>query len=96
VLEQIELNGRRYRKPTRPTAVICVDGCDPEYIWRGIPDGVFPTISSFGTSGYLGTAEAAMPTFTNPNNVSIVTGAPPAIHGDLSSVIGWRLSQIHP
>jgi phosphonoacetate hydrolase len=81
VLEQIELNGRRYRKPTRPTVVICVDGCDPEYIWRGIPDGVVPTISSFGKSGYLGTAKAAMPTFTNPNNVSIVTGAPPAIHG---------------
>jgi phosphonoacetate hydrolase len=77
----IELNGRRYRKPQRPTVVICVDGCDPEYIEQGIPDGVFPTIDSFRQSGYLGTAEAAMPTFTNPNNVSIVTGAPPSIHG---------------
>ena len=26
-------------------------------------------------------ALAAMPTFTNPNNISIVTGAPPAVHG---------------
>jgi phosphonoacetate hydrolase len=79
--EAIELNGRRYRKPQRPTVVICVDGCDPEYIEQGIPNGVFPTIGSFRQSGYLGTAEAAMPTFTNPNNVSIVTGAPPSIHG---------------
>jgi phosphonoacetate hydrolase len=79
--EAIELNGRHYRKPPRPTVVICVDGCDPEYIERGIPEGVFPTIGSFSRDGYLGTADAVMPTFTNPNNVSIVTGAPPSVHG---------------
>src|SRR5271165_5350644 len=79
--DSIELNGRRYRKPQRPTVVICVDGCDPEYLDRGIPEGVFPTIGSFRRDGYLGTADAAMPTFTNPNNVSIVTGAPPSVHG---------------
>jgi phosphonoacetate hydrolase len=77
----IELNGRRYRQPRHPTVVICVDGCDPEYLDRGIPDGVFPTIGSFRRDGFLGTADAAMPTFTNPNNVSIVTGAPPSVHG---------------
>jgi phosphonoacetate hydrolase len=77
----IELNGRSYRKPQHPTVVICVDGCDPEYLDRGIPDGVFPTIGSFGRDGFLGTADAAIPTFTNPNNVSIVTGAPPSVHG---------------
>ena len=79
--EIIELNGRRYRKPQRTTVVICADGCDPEYIERGIADGILPTIASFARDGYLGTADAAMPTFTNPNNVSIVTGAPPSVHG---------------
>jgi phosphonoacetate hydrolase len=77
----IELNGRSYRKPQCPTVIICVDGCDPEYLERGIPDGVFPTIGSFRHEGFLGAADAVMPTFTNPNNVSIVTGAPPSIHG---------------
>jgi phosphonoacetate hydrolase len=77
----IELNGRHYRTPQRPTVVICVDGCDPEYLDHGIPDGVFPTIGSFRRMGYLGVADAVMPTFTNPNNVSIVTGAPPSVHG---------------
>jgi len=77
----IELNGRRYRKPARPTVVICVDGCDPEYIECGIADGIFPTIGAFRERGYLGIADAVMPTFTNPNNVSIVTGAPPSVHG---------------
>ena len=79
--ELIELNGRNYRRPQHPTVVICIDGCDPEYLDRGIPDGVFPTIGSFGRDGFLGTADAAIPTFTNPNNVSIVTGAPPSVHG---------------
>src|SRR3954447_9015997 len=79
--DMIELNGRSYRKPLRPTVVICADGCDPEYIERGIADGVFPTIGSFARRGHLGTADAVVPTFTNPNNVSIVTGAPPSVHG---------------
>ena len=79
--ESIELNGRHYCKPTRPTVVVCLDGCDPEYLRRGMPDGVFPVIGSFRENGYFATADAAMPTFTNPNNVSLVTGASPAIHG---------------
>src|SRR6202047_3738390 len=79
--ETIELNGRRYRKPQRPTVVICVDGCDPKYLQRGITDGIFPTIGSFRREGYFGVADAVVPTFTNPNNVSIVTGAPPSVHG---------------
>ena len=81
MFELIELNERHYRKPAGPTVVICLDGCDPAYIRRGIPDGVFPVIGSFRRDGYFATADAAMPTFTNPNNVSIVTGAPPAVHG---------------
>ncbi len=77
----IELNGRHYRRPERPTVVICVDGFDPAYVERGIGDGILPTIGGFARDGWLGTADAVMPTFTNPNNVSIVTGAPPAVHG---------------
>jgi phosphonoacetate hydrolase len=79
--DTIELNGRQYRRPRRPTVVICADGVDPRYLEQGIPDGVFPTIGAFARDGFFATAEAAMPTFTNPNNVSIVTGAPPAEHG---------------
>jgi phosphonoacetate hydrolase len=79
--DTIELNGRRYQKPERPVVVICVDGFDPAYVERGVEDGVLPTIGSFARDGFLGAADAVMPTFTNPNNVSIVTGAPPAVHG---------------
>ncbi|HEU0156325.1 MAG TPA: phosphonoacetate hydrolase, partial [Stellaceae bacterium] len=77
----VELNGRLYRSPGRPTVVICADGCDPAYVARGIADGVFETIGGFARDGFLGIAQAVMPTFTNPNNVSIVTGVAPAVHG---------------
>jgi phosphonoacetate hydrolase len=80
-MEQIALNGRFYRRPSRPTAVICADGCDPAYLEAGIAAGVLPTIAGFRGGGFYGLADAAMPTFTNPNNVSIVTGVSPARHG---------------
>jgi phosphonoacetate hydrolase len=80
-MEPIALNARAYRRPARPTAVICADGCDPAYLEAGIAAGVLPTIAGFRDTGFYGIADAAMPTFTNPNNLSIVTGAPPSVHG---------------
>jgi phosphonoacetate hydrolase len=77
----ISLNGRDYHPPTRPTVVICADGCDPSYLDHGLASGQLPTVARFRTEGFLGAAQATMPTFTNPNNVSIVTGAPPSVHG---------------
>lgn len=77
----IEANGRTYRWPKRPTVVVCFDGCDPAYIQASAPAGHIPTISRFLNEGFYTIADAAMPTFTNPNNISIVCGAPPAVHG---------------
>jgi phosphonoacetate hydrolase len=79
--KQIALNGRTYRLPERPTVVICADGCDPAYIEAGLAAGVLPTIARWQRDGFYALAEAVMPTFTNPNNLSLVTGAPPALHG---------------
>lgn len=78
---EVSVNGRQYRTPRQPTAVICFDGCDPEYIDRGIADGILPTIASFQRNGFYTIADAVIPSFTNPNNASIVTGVPPAVHG---------------
>jgi phosphonoacetate hydrolase len=77
----VEVNGRSYRLPQKPTAVICFDGCDPAYIAQGFADGVLPTIAGLRQTGFVGEALAVVPTFTNPNNASIVTGVPPAVHG---------------
>jgi len=80
-MDPITLNGRAYRRPVRPSVVICADGCDPAYIAAGLAAGVLPTIARFCDEGFSALADAAMPTFTNPNNISIVTGAPPLLHG---------------
>lgn len=75
------LHGRRYKLPERPTVVICIDGFDPEYLSCGISDGIIPQMASIVQTGFSTTATCAMPSFTNPNNVSIITGAPTAVHG---------------
>lgn len=80
-MNAVELNGRTYRLPARPTVVICADGCDPAYLEAGLSAGVLPTVARWREGGFYALSDAAMPTFTNPNNLSIVTGAPPAVHG---------------
>ncbi|KAJ5408159.1 hypothetical protein N7509_002042 [Penicillium cosmopolitanum] len=77
----VQLHGRTYNLPQRPTVVVCIDGFDPEYLQAGIEDGILPNMSSFLQSGFHTTAECAMPSLTNPNNLSIITGAPTSIHG---------------
>lgn len=75
------MHGRIYALPKRPTVVVCVDGFDPEYLDEGISDGILPNMGQFVQSGFAVTAKCAMPSFTNPNNLSIITGAPTAAHG---------------
>ena len=75
------LNQRAYAFPHRPVVVICIDGCDPAYIKTGLAQNILPNIQRFLTQGFGTWADAVVPTFTNPNNLSIVTGSPPAVHG---------------
>jgi phosphonoacetate hydrolase len=77
----IRLNGIEYAWPQRPVAVVCVDGGDPEYFERGIRDGILPNVARFVREGFSALADGTVPSFTCPNNMSLVTGAPPAVHG---------------
>jgi phosphonoacetate hydrolase len=77
----ITVNGRSYRRPTRPLVVVCVDGCEPAYLDEAIAAGVMPFLAGVRASGTYRLADCVIPSFTNPNNLSIVTGAPPAVHG---------------
>jgi len=78
---EIRLNGVRYRWPDRPVVVICNDGGDPAYFDRALKDGIIPNIARFMEMGFSAIAQCVIPSFTCPNNVSIVTGSPPSIHG---------------
>ena len=76
-----EVNRRHYRLPRQPTVVVCVDGCEPEYIAQAVAAGVAPWLARVLAEGTALIADGVVPTFTNPNNLSIVTGAPPSVHG---------------
>ena len=75
------VNQRRYRLPTQPTVVVCVDGCEPEYIAQAVAAGAMPWMARTLATGTALIADCVVPSFTNPNNLSIVTGAPPSVHG---------------
>jgi phosphonoacetate hydrolase len=79
--EAVVVNSRSYRRPAAPTVVICIDGSEPGYIEKAIEAGVAPTFARFMSNGANLTAECVIPSFTNPNNLSIITGRPPAVHG---------------
>jgi len=77
----LTVNGRDYRWPTDPVVVVCVDGCEPDYINQAIEAGSAPFLEKLGQQGTCLTADCVVPSFTNPNNLSIVTGVPPSVHG---------------
>jgi phosphonoacetate hydrolase len=77
----ITVNDRRYRRPKHPTVVVCVDGCEPDYIAQAVAHGRMPWMRQVLAEGTALVADCVIPSFTNPNNLSIVTGAPPSVHG---------------
>ena len=80
-MDTVTVNNRTYRVPDRPVAVVCIDGSAPAYFDDGLKRGVLPNLARFRKSGFSALADCVIPSFTNPNNLSIVTGAPPAVHG---------------
>jgi phosphonoacetate hydrolase len=78
---RIHLNGIDYAWPERPVVVVCIDGGDPAYLERGLRDGIIPNIARFMREGFSAEADGTVPSFTCPNNMSLITGAPPSVHG---------------
>jgi phosphonoacetate hydrolase len=77
----VSVNGRDYHFPKVPTVCVCIDGSEPGYIERAIEAGLAPNFARLKRNGANLSALSAMPSFTNPNNNSIITGRPPAVHG---------------
>ncbi len=83
------VNNRHYNLPDKPVVVVCIDGSEPDYeasdnggyIERAIAAGKMPFTKWMFENGTVTTAHSQIPSFTNPNNLSIITGAPPLVHG---------------
>lgn len=78
-MSHVLINGRKYTRNLPTAAVgICLDGCEYDYLVEAVETGRMPHFARHFTS-FL--AKACVPTFTNPNNMSIVTGVPPSVTG---------------
>jgi phosphonoacetate hydrolase len=77
----VTVNGRSYKFPAAPTVCVCIDGSEPGYIESAIAKGLAPNFARLMKEGANLLAQSVIPSFTNPNNLSIITGRPPAVHG---------------
>ena len=77
----VRVNGVEYHRPERPVVVVCVDGGDPAYLEAGFAAGVLPNLARFAREGFSAIADGTVPSFTCPNNMSLVTGVPASVHG---------------
>lgn len=59
------------------TVVVCIDGLDPEYL--EVCEA--PNLQEIGRRGFLEIGRCMMPSVTNVNNVSMLTGNYPESHG---------------
>ena len=78
---EVEANGRTYNPASNCAVVICLDGCEPEYLDIAISESLMPNLKRIRAEGTDALAHSVIPSFTNPNNMSIATGRPPAVHG---------------
>jgi len=77
----LSVNGRDYAVPKTCAIAICLDGCEPAYLDEAIKAGLMPTLKRIKEEGTVRFAHSVIPSFTNPNNLSIATGRPPSVHG---------------
>ena len=81
VTSAVDVNGRTYAAPRSCAVAICLDGCEPAYLDAAIERGLMPNLARIRAEGTDSLAHSVIPSFTNPNNMSIATGRPPAVHG---------------
>ena len=74
-------NGKIYKPAAKPIVVICIDGSADEYLDTTMSFDRMPNLKQMAKNGYRGMVRGALPSFTNVNNSSIVTGVSPAVHG---------------
>lgn len=79
--QSFSVNGKTYSPSAKPIVVICIDGSADEYLDVTLAHDRMPNLKKMSLKGYKGMVRGALPSFTNVNNTSIVTGLSPALHG---------------
>ena len=50
-MTNININQRSYQLPRAPVVIVCIDGCEQEYINQAVQAGVAPFFKSLQTKG---------------------------------------------
>ena len=80
--DTLSINSREYLGILKkPSIVICLDGSQKEYLDEASKINLTPNLDQIKKKGEYLLAHSAIPSFTNPNNISIVTGQPSSVHG---------------
>jgi phosphonoacetate hydrolase len=80
-MKSVTVNKRTYQWPKAPLVVICCDGSEPDYMELAMAKGLMPHLQAIIANGENLRGLSVIPSFTNPNNLSIVTGVLPEVHG---------------
>jgi phosphonoacetate hydrolase len=82
LLQHVDRRGqqRRYAAPEHRTIAVCLDGTAHDYLELA-RDEMPNLLGALRAGGRLLSARAQLPTLTNVNNASIVTGVSAAVHG---------------
>ncbi len=92
---RITVNNIQYKWPEKPVVIVCIDGSEPDYIEEAVAAGVMPWMKSMlHNQGTDLRGHCIVPSFTNPNNMSIVTGVPPSVHGICGNFYFDRENQV--
>lgn len=75
----VTVNGRTYKLQSAPVVGVCMDGTSMDYYESAA--SVMPNLQRFIKSGSSGLVNSVIPSFTNPNNMAIVTGTTPDKNG---------------
>jgi phosphonoacetate hydrolase len=43
-MASVTVNGRTYHYPQCPTVIVCIDGCEPDYVSAGLQRGLLPAL----------------------------------------------------
>jgi phosphonoacetate hydrolase len=79
--KSFSVNGKKYAPAPKPIVVVCMDGSADEYYNAALAKDKIPTLKKMISNGHRGLVRGVLPSFTNVNNTSIITGVTPAVHG---------------
>ncbi|PCJ58322.1 MAG: phosphonoacetate hydrolase [Planctomycetota bacterium] len=75
----LEVNDKFYEFPDDSVIGICMDGTSMDYYREAA--AVMPNLQRFLKEGSSGEVSSVIPSYTNPNNMAIITGVPPNQNG---------------